>query len=394
MNSSGRAVTSTTASEPSARPSSRWRRRALWLGLALGLPALLALGAWRYLLVTLEQQVLAALGPESSLQSIEIRWPGVVAVTGLRVTAPEGWPAPETLRAERVEVTPDLRTLSSPRVHIRKVEVHGAYLSVRRSTEGRLELLPSLVQRATQAQGDAAADSGVAFADIAFHDAQLDFYDASIRRPPLQLRLDAVQAQLLDLRVPERDTRSALSLRATVKGPAHDGQLALDGWLVFATRESDLRVTLRGVDLVALEPYLVKPNEASVRRGRLDLDLHSTVSGRQLRAPGTLVLSGLELASRSGVKNTFMGVPRKAVLTALAAGDDSISLDFTLEGDLDNPRFSLNETLSVRVAVGMAESLGVGLVDIVKDVGQFGSRAVEATGDALGRLFGGGDEAP
>lgn len=399
MNSSDRAVTSTAASEPAApSPRRRWQRRLLWLGLALLVPAVLALAGWRYVLIELEQQVIAALGAESRLQSIDIRWPGVVVVTGLSVAAPEGWPASETLRAERVEVAPDLRSLAQPRLRIRSVQVSGAYLSVLRTREGRLELLPSLVRRAREPNPEQASaereQRGVEFGRIELTDAALDFYDASIRQPPLRLRLEQTRAGLMDLRVPELDTRSTLSIASTVKGQARDGLVAVDGWLVLASRESDLRVSLRGVDLAALEPYLVKASEAGVQRGTLDLDLHSRVSGRKLHAPGTLVMAELELKSRAGLKNTFMGVPRKAVLTALAAGDERISLDFTLEGDLDNPRFSLNEALSVRVAVGLAESLGVGLVDIVKDVGHFGSRAVQATGEALGRLFGGDDDSP
>lgn len=125
------------------------------------------------------------------------------------------------------------------------------------------------------------------------------------------------------------------------------------------------------------------------RGGGLNLDLHSQVHQKKLKAPGTLVLSELELKSGGGFSGTFMGMPRKAVIGALKSGGDQISLSFTLEGDLDNPQFSLNETLSVRVAVGVAQSLGVGLVDIARDVGSLGGRAIEATGTAFGKLFGG-----
>ena len=83
---------------------------------------------------------------------------------------------------------------------------------------------------------------------------------------------------------------------------------------------------------------------------------------------------------------------RGAVLAALKSGGDRIDLDFTLEGNLDNPRFSLNETLSMRLAVGAAASLGIGVVDMVKDLGSATGRGLEAVGDAVGNLFGGGDD--
>jgi len=165
--------------------------------------------------------------------------------------------------------------------------------------------------------------------------------------------------------------------------------LKLEGWLEIATRESDLQLTLRDVDMVQLEPYLLKASEAGVERGQLDLDLHSKVKQRQLNAPGRLVLKDLQLRSGSGVGGTFMGVSRRAVIGALKSGGDRIDLSFNLQGNIDNPQFSLNETLSVKLAVGMAESLGVGLVDMAKSVGTATGRGLEAVGDAIGGLFGG-----
>jgi hypothetical protein len=44
------------------------------------------------------------------------------------------------------------------------------------------------------------------------------------------------------------------------------------------------------------------------------------------------------------------------------------------------------------VAVGTAEALGVGFVDIIKNVGTFGGDALEATGSAIGKLFGKDDD--
>jgi hypothetical protein len=87
-----------------------------------------------------------------------------------------------------------------------------------------------------------------------------------------------------------------------------------------------------------------------------------------------------------------MGMPRSAVIAGLKRGGDKIELDFTLEGDLDNTKFSLNETLATRVAVGTAQALGVGFVDIIKDVGTFGGDALDATGNAIGKLFGKDDD--
>jgi len=95
--------------------------------------------------------------------------------------------------------------------------------------------------------------------------------------------------------------------------------------------------------------------------------MNATVVHNQLRAPGKLVLTNLELASE-GPLATFAGVPRKAVLAAMSE-KGRLDVKFTLEGRLDDPSFSLNENLATRLASGLAEGLGVSLVGVVKGLG-------------------------
>ena len=139
----------------------------------------------------------------------------------------------------------------------------------------------------------------------------------------------------------------------------------LDGSL--ATDDAELTLRFASVDLVALQPYLLKVAETGVRRGTLDLDMHATVQRNRLRAPGTLVLTNLELATE-GALATFAGVPRKAVLSAMT-DKGKLDVKFTLEGRLDDPSFSLNENLATKIASGLAESLGVSLSGVVKGLG-------------------------
>lgn len=400
------------------------RRRWPWILLTvLVVLAALLFAGWRMALTKLEQQVLEALGPEAQMRELRVVWPGVVVVEDLRLAAPKSWPAQDTLRADRVEVVPALRSLITERAIVNTVTIEGAYLSVLRTREGKLVLLPTLMDRArdkSEHPGDGPKPERhpVTLDRIELNSAVVDFYDASVREPrPVNLRLVDVAASLTDLKLPELDARSALRLDGKVigelpprdktgknqpppdadaenakKGTPKDGTLHVAGWLQVASRESDLKIVLENVDLKPLEPYLVKRSETGVERGRLSLDLSSKVREHRLHAPGRLVLEDLELKSGGGFRGTFMGMPRNAVIGALKRGGDRIELDFTLEGDLDNTQFSLNETLATRVAVGTAQALGVGFVDIIKDVGTFGGDALEATGSAIGKLFGKDDD--
>jgi len=224
-------------------------------------------------------------------------------------------------------------------------------------------MLPSLLER----PGGGGAAPAVRIGTFALRDSALELYDASVRSPPHRLRLAQLQAEAGPIALPALDERMALTVEARLDGPRHDGTLHLAGHLTPAQRDADLALRARGIDLVALQPYLMKSGEAAIRAGTLDLVLDAKVGGQQLNAPGRMTLHGLALADGGGLA-TFAGLPRQAVLAAMSR-DGKIELAFTLQGRVDDPKFSINELFAARFAVGLAEKLGLSLGGVVEGVG-------------------------
>lgn len=222
---------------------------------------------------------------------------------------------------------------------------------------------------------------------ITLRDGVLELFDAAVTQPPLKIQLQQVQATAIDVVAPALTGRTRFDVAAVVKGMQHDGTLTIAGWAEIASKDSSLKTTLRSVDLLALAPYLIKTREKGVRKGTLDLDLQSDVRSNRLRAPGKLTLSGLELAPAQNGFGTFMGLPRDAVVASLKNGGGKIAVDFVLEGDIDNPQFSLNEALTTRLVASMAETLGVSLSGLAKGAGSLGEKSVEAAEGAVRQLF-------
>jgi hypothetical protein len=324
-----------------------------------------------------------------------------VDVGELRIKGPRGWPAADTLRAERVVIVPSLRSVLSRQIGVQSITIIRPYLSALRTKDGGLRVVPSLLA-GTAGKGEPAGSSApdaprtVTVGRITLRDGVLEFFDATVTQPSLKIRLEQVQATLHDMVVPALTGKTRFNLAGVLKGVQRDGALTIAGWAEFATEDSSVKTTLRTVDLVALQPYLIKAPETGVQKGTLDLDLQSDVSKGRLMAPGKLTISGLELAPAKSAFGTFMGVPREAVVASLKNGDNKIAVNFVLEGDVNNPQFSLNETLTTRLASSMAESLGVSLGGVATGVGALGQRGVEAAGkagrglgSAVQRLFGG-----
>lgn len=364
---------------------SMFRRRAFWL-VVVGVVVAALLGL-RLAAGILKEQIVGALGPETEIGDIGLGLTSV-HIDRLRIHAPKGWPAEDTLRAERITVMPDLRSLFSDKIRVSSITVDQPYVSMRRTASGSLELLPSLLQKKSDPKRTDQKSTAVAIADVDLKDGVLEFFDATVPRQPVKLRLEKVQASVSDLLVPDLVGKTKFQLDATVKGVQRDGTLALDGWVNVPTQDLSIKSTLRGVDMVALQPYLIKTNETGVKRGSLDLDLDSQVTSGKLKAPGKLTISQLQLAPGGGTLDTFMGVPRQAVIASLKDRDDKIAVDFLLDGDIHNPQFSLNESLSIKLTYGIAQTLGLSVEGLVKGVGSLGARGIGAVGSAVGKLFG------
>lgn len=319
----------------------------------------------------LQSRIQDALGPRASVGAVNAGWTSI-EVLDLRIKAASGWPAQDELRADRVRVAPDLRSLLGGPWRIASVRVEGGYISALRSRDGKTHLLPALLgermaEQVPAERGGPRAAPLLEIGKVELDDATLAFFDGSVRQPPLPLRIEKLDAEAGPLVLPALDHAIQVKIQGLVKGPQRDGRIAIDGEYTPATHDANVRASFTGVDMVALQPYLLKVSEAGIRRGALDLDLHATVAHNRLHAPGKLILTNLELAN-DGPLATFVGVPRKAVLAAMTE-KGRLEVKFTLDGRLDDPSFSLNENLATKIASGLAESLGVSLSGVVKGLG-------------------------
>jgi len=378
------------------------KRKPLTL-IALSIIVVLIVGGivgFRVAVRVLKGKVVEALGPNSEIRDIRLGWSSV-NVEGLRIKGPSWWPEADALQAERAVVVPSLRSLISRQYRVRSITIVKPYLSVLRTKEGKFLVLPGLLTgTASEGQADTlsrpAAYPMVTIGRITLEDGVVELYDATVAQPPLKIRLEQIKSTVRGMAVPGLKGKSRFELAGIVKGVQRDGQIKMEGWVEVGTRNSSVKTELRSVDLVVLQPYLIKAGEKGVQKGTFDLDLQSDVSNNQLKAPGKATISDMEFVPAEGGFDTFMGLPRRAVLAFLLRNENKITVDFVLEGDINNPQFSLNQTFTTRLAFAMANVLGLNFPGMVKDVGTLGQKGGEAVGQAakstggwLQRLFGG-----
>lgn len=371
----------------------RWQIIVVAVVVVLG--AALAVGI-HFSVRLMRDKIADALGPGSRIAALKVNWFSV-EVSGLSIDGPKGWPVARALEAERVTIVPDLRSLLTTQVRIASVVVERPYLSLLR-TPGKLRMVPSLTEREvdkTEADAKTGSARAVTISTIELRNGSVDLFDATVSRPPLKTKMEQIEAVIRDVTAPA-EGRTHFDLSAIVKGVKRDGRAKVNGWVGPGARDSSSRLTLNAVDLVALQPYLVKKNETRVTRGTLDFNLNSEVRNNNLDGKGKVVIKDLEFAPARGFFDTFMGVPRNAVVGFLKDHNNAIDVDFVLKGDTSHPDFSLNEDLSTRIATAMAGQLGVSIKNVAGELGILGQKSVESAGGVAGsvgaavkRLFGG-----
>ncbi len=336
----------------------------------------------------LQERILDALGPGSAITEVKVNWFSL-DLSGVSIAAHKEWPTRNTFRAARVRIIPSLQTLLTDQIQISSIVFERPYASVMR-TSGKWALFPGLTEtrdrkKNTEAGGANFSPRAVTISKIELQDGVVELFDATVTRPPLKTRLERVDAVIGDVAVPWLKARTRFELSAIVKGIRRDGQVKASGWLAPTQGDSSSQITLNAVDLVGLQSYLVKMGEAQVRRGTLDLRLNSEVRANRLDGKGKIIIRDLEFAPSRGFLETFMGIPRSALINFLKNNENAIDVDFVLAGDTSNPRFSINEAIASRIAMGMAAELGVSIRGLAEDFGNLGRRSVEgAAGIAEG----------
>jgi hypothetical protein len=364
---------------------SRMTKILIALGVCLVLFSVAAIVGYRFLARTIQTRLLVALGPDAVMDGVEVG-PRTVTIKNLRIKG-KGKGGQDPLTVERIVITPSLRSLPTGQIRLSTVELERPTVTMTLQPGGRMDLpLPLPAPGA----GEAGRGQGpqVAISQVRVHDGVIDLTDLTVPGRPVRLRLEKVEAGVKELAVPLASGKSPLEFEGVLRGRQADGRVRLSGWVEPITQDASVKATLRSIDLTLLTPYLLRVQEAKLERGHLDMDLDFQVRRRKVHAPGKATISDLQLGSTPGMLNSFMGVPRQGVVNLLKSGEGKIELTFRVEGDLNDPRFQLQQSFATAMATGLAEQLGVSVKGIgggIVGLGQKGAGAVGDTSQQLGK---------
>ena len=215
---------------------------------------------------------------------------------------------------------------------------------------------------------------------------KVDFEDRSLARPVL-LKFEDVKIDVDRIAYPFANQWTGFEVSSQLVGGRQKGSINTTGKSNFMNQEIKVKTVLKNIDLVLLRPYVEKKGDAGIERGFINMNMDAGIVKQHIKAPGAMAIRDLQLSSSGGVSGTFLGVPRSMALSFLKNNNNEISLNFVLEGDLNNPRFNIRENLATRLSVGMANKLGVSVTGAGETVAGGSSKIIEGTTKTLKGLF-------
>ena len=331
-----------------------------YVGIVLVVFALVTFaGVWwgyAHLTALIQARLKIVVSADLSVEKVTARW-NRIELDQVRIARRGNGPFPNRFSCDRVVITPSLFSLFSGRLDISEILLENPFLLLEINPNGSIaKILPP--RPAATAPGPASAVLPVRISSMRITKGIIDLLDWQVARKGgvgmsnpreryHQTRLQAVTFSAGELTIPFSERPMPVRLELSSKGGGH----------------------------------LLIAGDLEVSAGTLSATSTLVINKRNLNAPGSLYLKGLSF-DHSRPKGALLGVPAWALISFLSDNKDELSVPFTVNGSLDNPRFSAHQSLTDQIATALSSKIGVPTVSGV------GKRIIDIGEKSIKGIFG------
>ncbi len=309
-----------------------------------------------------------------------LRLEGGLGVRGLDVRVPEPGPVGLFDDAGRAGLARASRLLTLRALDLRGIDLRvedptagrgGGGLGIQEvrveGAQGTVELLPdgSNVARITPGSSEdrPAADPSPSTFEIRMDRIEIVDSAASLDdrtvKPPFELTLDRISGSLEGLSTSGGRSRADLTARLQ---KAAEITLRAEGSTGGAHPEGVVDVDMTGFGLPPVSPYSEGVTGWGIERGKLSVDLRYAVRNGKLKGSTGLLVDRFELGAKTRRKDVSV-LPMPLAVALLKDRDERIELDLRVNGDLDDPSFSvvglIAKTLTLAITKAVASPFDV-----------------------------------
>jgi hypothetical protein len=266
------------------------------------------------------------------------------------------------LQIEEIRVYPSLLSLLRKSLCIRELTILQPSFFFYRSREGGV-VGPSVMPRTEGERKEKEISEKkkreepiqVRIDRIRIRKGSFDFEDRKVGEPPAQIKLRDINFEMREIKYPITSVHFPVQLKAKVNGKGQEGSIEIKGWIDVNTMDMETSLKLREIEVKTFEPYYRKRVTAEIQSGTMDMDSKIVVKERRIDAPGELDLINLHIKKGDGM---VFWIPAETLVSLLEKKGHQIKAKFHVKGNMENPRFSLQETFLTQVAIGLTQALG------------------------------------
>ncbi|MCX5806463.1 MAG: DUF748 domain-containing protein [Proteobacteria bacterium] len=308
-----------------------------------------------------------------SVGNIDLRW-NHVDVFNLCLKNPKG---KDIIKIESISLNADFMNFLKKEYIISKLSVKNPYILIEREKTGKI-IGPALPSQPAAEKPEEPSPSLI-LKKIVLTGGSLDYLDRKVPEgQPVLIKIRDIEIETFDVVLPPDGRLTTYRLSAVIPVTGSKGTVKSNGTINLKTKKDlECKVDGQHIDIVEFKPYFQKKNSIDITKGFLDIDMNVKVVSNKINAPGKAVLRNLEFKSGSSMGNTVFDVPLSAAVSFLKNNRNEISANFVLEGNLDNPKFSLKEDFINKIITGITGQIGGSvkgagelLIDGFKNIGK------------------------
>lgn len=333
-----------------------------WLILA-GIVAIIFIGGYFvlsfYAVKFIQAELQKVVGPGFTVNDIQVKSTSLLA-RGLRYEDPHS--KQKFFQIEEMRIYPNISAFLKGTIDIREFTILKPSLYFYRSQEGDLVGPWGKMEKGREEKGTSTDKEGtekkplrIKIDRIRIERGSIDFEDRKVGEPPALIKLRELDLDLKDVRYPIMSTHSPIELKVKMEGKTKEGELYTKGWIDLKTVDMETSFKVREIDVKIFEPYYRKRISAEIETGHIDMDAKVAVKKRMIDAPCQLELGNLHIKEGG----TVFWIPAKHLVSILKNKENRIKVRFHVKGNIDDPQFSLQEAFLNRLAISLAEALGI-----------------------------------
>ncbi len=326
----------------------------------VGILAILFVGGYFgltfYAVKLIQPRLQKVMGPGLTLEEIKLRITHL-SLRGIQYEDPDS--KLRFLEVKEIRIYPSLLSLLEKSIRIRELEflqpsfffyrsrvggVAGSWLATRTESGGKE------ISEEKEKRGESIP---IRIDRIRIQKGSVDFEDRKVAEPPSQIKLRDVDFEIKNVGYPIASVHSPIRFDAKMSGK---GRIDIQGWIDPSNMDMETFLKVRGMEVKTFESYYRKRVSAKIESGYVDMDSKVVVKDGRVDAPGELGLIDLRVKEGGGM---VFWIPAETLVPLLEKRGHQIKAKFHVEGNVENPQFSLQETFLTQVAIALTQALGI-----------------------------------